>query len=154
MNRLKTYLGGTAAFLYFIFVMWWVILLLILSPMMLFTDIHTIRESGFSTSNVGVALIGMLGLFIGLSLLIPSIRKMYYKLPWLFPLVKILFVDVIIVGIAVSILNYGYEIRNTTRHNVFYILMIGQIIISRIAMCIYFNRRPVNHIGGEINGEG
>lgn len=154
VNRLKGYLGSTTAFIYFVLVMWWIILLLVLSPLMLFTDIQTIRESGFATSNVGMDLIGILGLFIGLSLLIPSIRKIYYKLPWLFPLVKILFIDVAIMGTAVSILNYGYEIGNATRHNIFYALMIGQIVVCRIAMCIYFHKKPIKHIGGEVNGKG
>jgi len=153
VNRLRVFLGSTSAFLYFVFVMWWVILLLILSPFMLLSDIQVIRKSGFSTSNVGEALIGILGLFIGLSLLIPPIRKMYYKIPWLFPLVKIFFIDVIILSIAVSILNYGYEIRNAVRHNIFYVLMIVQIVVSRIAMCFYFHKNPVKYIGGETNEE-
>ena len=59
--------------------------MLIFVPIGLIFDINTIRSSGFSTSNIGTTFIGIFGLFIGLSLLIPAFGKMYYKL-WMFPL--------------------------------------------------------------------
>lgn len=153
MNRLKSFLGSKSAFFYFIFVMCWVILLLAIAPLMLYSDINVIRESGFSVPNIGIELIGVLGLFIGLSLLIPSFRRMYYNLPWLFPFVKILFIDVIIMSFAIMILNYGYEVQNNTRHTIFFILMIVQIILCRAAMCIYFNKKPVRYIEGDVVDE-
>lgn len=151
MDRFKRLLGSTSAFLYFVLVMWWVIFLLIFSPLMLVSDIQVIRESGFATANTGLPLIGILGLFIGLSLLIPAFRRMYYKLPWLFPLVKILFIDVVIMGIAITILNYGYEIQSAIRHTIFYVLMIMQIVICRLGMCLYFHKRPAKFLGGELD---
>jgi len=154
LSRLKTLLGSTAAFLYFIFVMWWILLLLAFVPLGLFMDIQTIRSSGFSTTNIGTAFIGILGLFIGLSLLIPAFRKMYYKFPWLFPYVKIFYVNVVIMSVATLILNYGYEIQSSTRHTKFFILMLVQIVVCRFAMCIYFNKKPVKYIGGGVaNGQ-
>lgn len=149
MKKLKLFFGSLSAFLYFILVMWWIILLLAFLPIMLLDDIRIIMESGFSTVNSGMIFIGIFGLFIGLSLLIPSIRKMYYSLPWLFPYVRILYIDVVILGIATTILNYGYELQNTTRHAIFFILTIVQIVLCRIAMCIYLCRNPVKQIGGE-----
>lgn len=112
-------------------------------------DIQTIRSSGFSTTNIGLQLIGVLGLFIGLSLLVPALRKMYYKLPWLYSYVKIFYVNIVIMSIATLILNYGYEVQNSKRHSIFFILMVLQMVICRIGMCIYFNKKPVQYIGGQ-----
>lgn len=151
MSKLRSILGSTAAFIYFVLVMWWILLMLLFAPLGLLMDIQTVRSSGFSTTNIGMSFIGIFGLFIGLSLLIPALRKMYFKLPWMFPFVKILFVDVIIMTVATFILNYGYEIQNNTRHTAFFIIMIVQIILCRIAMSIYFNKKPVKHIGGGAN---
>lgn len=111
-------------------------------------DIQTIRSSGFSTTNIGLQLIGILGLFIGLSLLVPALRKMYYKLPWLYSYVKIFYVNIVIMSIATLILNYGYEVQNSKRHSIFFVLMVLQMVICRIGMCIYFNKKPVQYIGG------
>jgi hypothetical protein len=151
MSRLKGILVSTAALIYFITIMWWVLLLLIFVPIGLIGDITTIRSSGFSTTNIGPTLIGILGLLIGLSLLVPAFRKMYYKLPWLLPFVKILYPNVVIMSLATMLLNYGYEVQSPARHTLFYILMICQIIICRLLMCIYFSRRKVGYIGGNTN---
>lgn len=151
MDKLKSALGSAVAVIYFIAVMWWLLLLLLLVPIMSFSDIKAIRDSGFSTSNVSLTFIGVFGFLIGLSLLIPPCRKMYHKLPWLFPYVKILFIDVIIMGIAITILNFGYEVQSNLRHNTFFVFMVAQIIICRILMCIYFSRNKAYHIGGSAN---
>lgn len=153
MSKLKSYLGNTAAIIYFILVMWWMLLMLAIVPFTLLGNIQTIRSSGFSMANMGIMFMGLFGLFIGISLLIPAFRKMYYKLPWLFPYVKILYVNLVIMGVATLILNYGYEVQNSTRHTSFFMVMIAQIVICRIAMCIYFNKKPVKYIGGGVANE-
>jgi hypothetical protein len=153
VERLKSILGNMAAVIYFLAVMWWILLMLVFVPFVLVSDINTIRSSGFSTSNMGTTYIGVFGLFIGLSLLVPVFRKMYYKLPWMFPFVKILYLNVIIMSIATMILNYGYEVQSQTRHTVFFVLIICQIIICRIIMCIYFSKRKVQYIGGDADGQ-
>jgi CDP-diglyceride synthetase len=151
MGDLKSLLSNAAAVIYFMVVMLWLLLILIFAPIMLLNDIIVIRESGFSTSDFGTALIGVSGLFIGLSLLIPAFRKMYYKLPWMFPFVKIMYLNVVIMGIATMLLNYGYEVQNTSRHNQFFILMLCLIIICRALMCVYFDKKKVQYIGGHTN---
>ncbi len=153
MSKLKNLLGNTAAAIYFLAVMWWMLIMLIFAPIGLFSDINTILKSGFSTSNIGPAFIGVFGLFIGLSLLIPAFRKMYYKLPWIFPFVKILYPNVVIMSIATMLLNYGYEVQSPLRHNLFFIIMICQIIVCRALMCIYFSKKQVQYIGGDTDGE-
>ena len=148
MSKPKGFFGSVAALIYFLTVMWWVLLLLPFVVLMLFTDIGVIRSSGFSTVNTGISFVAIFGLLLGLSLLIPAFRKMYYKLPWLFPYVKIMYLNLIIMSIAVALLNYGYEVQNPARHTLFFILMIIQIIICRLLMSLYFSRNRVPYIGG------
>lgn len=146
MNTLKNLLGSTAAAIYFIFPMLLVILVLIFTPLMFSTDVSSITGSGFAGPNTSASIIGVCGLSIGLSLVIPPLRKMYLTLPWLYPFVKIFFIDMIILNIGITILNYGYQVNSEARHTLFYMLMIVQIVVCRIVMCIYFRIRPVDRI--------
>ena len=152
MNEIKNFLANTAAVIYFIAVMLPTIPLLIFVPVLsLLIDITTIRVSGFASTNAGSAFIGVLGMIIGISLLIPAFRRMYYKLPWLFPLVKIFYVNVVITSIATIIMNFGYEIQDETRHNIFFGLTITEIFIGRILMSLWFNKRKIEYIGRQVN---
>lgn len=153
MGRLKDFLGNAAAVIYFFVVMLILMLMLIIVPFILISEISTIREVGFATSTIGTTFIGVFGIFIGISLLVPVFRKMYYKLPWMFPFVKILFFDVVVLSIGVMILNFGYEVQSESRHTLFFILMLIQLILCRAAMCIYFSKKKVQYIGGDTNGQ-
>ncbi len=144
MNRTSSIAGNAIAIIYFVLVMWWVIILLAIVPVMLFTDINTVLESGFATTDIGLTFMGIFGLFIGLSLLIPPCRRIYHKLPWLYTYVRILFLDVIIMCIALTILNRGYEVQSEARHSLFFTLMVAQIVLCRVAMCIYLRKKPVS----------
>lgn len=136
-------LSNIVALLYFIFPMSLVMLILLLQPLMLPKEISTIIDSGFAGPNYARGLVGMFGLVIGLSMLIPPLRKIYQVLPWFYPFIKIFFINFIIVNIGLSILHYGYEVNNEARHTMFYALMTAQLVICRIAMCVYFKYRPV-----------
>lgn len=152
MEKIKSFLGNIAVIIYFITVMWWILLLLPLVPISLIVDISSIYSSGFSKgTNTGIEFIGILGLFIGLSLLVPAFRKMYDKFPWMFPYVKILYGNVVILGIGTTLLNYGYQVQSEARHTFFLVFTVVQIIVCRILMCIYYNKRKVQHIGGNIS---
>jgi hypothetical protein len=59
-----------------------------------------------------------------------------------------MYLNLIIMSIAVALLNYGYEVQNPARHTLFFILMIIQIIIFRLLMSLYFSRNRVPYIGG------
>lgn len=146
MNKLKNLLGSTAAAIYFIFPMSFVIFLLLFMPLGFLTDVDAMRSSGFAGPNTAGSFIGMCGLIIGLSILIPPLRKMYTALPWLYSFIKILYVDLIILNIGIAILNYGYQVNNEARHTLFFVLMIVQIAVCRLAMCFYFKIRPVKRI--------
>lgn len=146
MSLLKNLLRNIGVILYFIYFMLITILLLILYPLMFLTEVSSIRNSGFAGPNNSIIFIGICGLFIGLSMLIRPLRKMYYALPWLYSFVKIFFVNLIILCAGVSILNYGYQTVNETRHSLFFALMIFQIIVSRIAMSFYFKIKPARFL--------
>lgn len=146
MKKLKNLLGYIIATIYFIFPMCLVLLMLILMPLFFITDVSTVRSSGFAGQNTAGLFIGMCGLFTGVSLVIPPLRKMYRVLPWLYSFVKIFYVNLIILGIGLIILNFGYQTQNNTRHTVFFILMILQVVICRLAMCIYFKIKPAKII--------
>lgn len=151
VDKIKHVVGNLCAVLYFLSVMWWLLLLLMLDPIMQVTDIYEIRNYGFSTFGTAPTGIWIYGLFIGLSLLVPALRRIYYKFPWMFTFVKIAYLNALIMMVAVMLLNYGYEVQNPTRHNLFFILMICQIIICRILMCAYFSRKKVQYVGGSTN---
>ena len=146
MNKLKKLLGSMAIALYYFYFMLIVILLLIIYPIMFPSEVSSIINSGFAGPNNSIIFIGICGLFIGLSMIIPPLRKTYYVMPWLYSFVKIFYINLIVLCVGVSILNYGYQTVNETRHALFFALMIFQIIVSRIAMCFYFNIKPARFL--------
>lgn len=151
MRNWKSLLGTIAAWIYFLAVMTWLLPLLFIVPIMTLSDMATVVESGFSIPDTGIYYIAVFGLFIGLSLVIPVFRKMYDKLPWMFPYVKIMFINTIIVSVALLILNYGYEVQSDSRHSVWTIVMVVQIILCRILMSLYFHRQKAALTGGMAN---
>ncbi|MEW8993249.1 hypothetical protein [Clostridium sp.] len=146
MKKIKNLLGYIIATIYFIFPMCLILLMLILMPLFFITDVSTVRSSGFAVPNTADLFIGTCGFFIGVSLLIPPLRKMYRVLPWLYSFVKIFYTNLIVLGIGLVILNFGYQTQNDTRHTIFFMLMILQVVICRLAMCIYFKTKPAKTI--------
>ena len=146
MNRMKKLLGGTAVTLYFIYGMGLALLILIFMPIGFLLDVDTILTSGFATADMAVEFISITGLIIGISMVIPSLRKIYKVFPWMYSFVKIFYFNLIILCVGLSILNKGYEVTNTTRHTIALIIMIIQIIICRLYMCLYFKKKPVKSI--------
>ena len=77
---------------------------------------------------------------------VPAFRKCFDKLPWLFPYIIILTADVTILSIGIEILNFGYQTQNDSRHTLFLVIMILQMILCRIAMCIYCHKKPIKNV--------
>jgi hypothetical protein len=146
MKDLKNLLGNIIAAIYFVCPMSLVLLMLIFMPLVFIGYVIAVRSSGFAGLNSGVPAIEVCGLLIGLSLLIPPLRRMYRKLPWLFPLVEVLFINLVIMGIAMCILNKGYEVVDTSHQAKFFILMIVELIVGRIAACMFFKFKPIKYI--------
>ena len=153
MKKFFSIVGSILSAIGFLALMGWVIFLLPIIPLkIILTDIGLVRAVGFSRGFSGIAdtvnFIWILGIPIALSLRIPAFRKMYYRLPWMYPYVKIYYLNLVIMAIALIILNYGYEVQNETRHTIFFILMLLEIVIGRVLMSIYFNWKNAEHIGG------
>ena len=147
--RWRFVLNSCLAVLFFFFVMTWLMLLLIFVPILILWEIYTVRTSGVSVTNDHLAFAGTAAFMIGISLVIPAFRLIYRALPWLFAYVKMFFLNLIILSVALLILNYGYEVQNSDRHKLFFILMIVQIVVCRLAMSVYFHRRPEKPWGRE-----
>ncbi|MFS0574037.1 hypothetical protein AB1K83_00235 [Sporosarcina sp. 179-K 3D1 HS] len=143
---MKRQLAALAATMYFLFPMSLVLLTLVITPLLFVSDVGAIRSSGFAGPQASEALVGFCGLFIGISMLVPAFRRMYRALPWLYPFVTIFFINLIIANVALMILNTGYEVSSSTRHTIFTIFMIVFIIGARLAMSIYFRKRPVTSV--------
>ncbi|MCL2354495.1 MAG: hypothetical protein FWC68_01120 [Oscillospiraceae bacterium] len=129
-----------------------VLFLLVIAPIMLISDMRAVFRSGFATMNQLQTWLILLGIFLAPTLLIPGMRRLYYeKIPCLFAIVVMFFVNIIILGIAVMILNHGYSVQNSDRHTLFTIIMIAQIVGCRFLMSIYFHKKRVPY-GGGMNG--
>lgn len=140
---MKKWLSNIAAFLWFIGVLVWILLLMPIIILMLPSDISTIIKSGFGTQTIGFIFLMMIGLVVGITMLVPAFRNCFRKLPWLYPYVTILTADIAIIAIAEELLNYGYSVQSETRHTMFLIIMIVQIVVCRLGMCIYCHKKPM-----------
>ncbi len=142
MRTVKNVLGNLMAFSYFLFPMFAILLVMLFSPLFFLTEVSSMRDSGFAGPGSAEAFIGACGLCIGISLLIPYLRRMYRALPWLFSFVKIMYINVVILMTGTLILRYGYEVNDEARHSLYFLLMIAFTIVCRLIMCIYFKLRP------------
>ena len=86
-------------------------------------------------------------LFIAPSFLIPGLRRMYYRLPWLEPLVIFIVMDTTILCIGYEILNFGYQVVDPGRHLLFTILAVIWLIGARVVQCFFFKKRPIQFAG-------
>ena len=140
---MKKWLSNIAAILWFIGVLMWFLLLMPIIILMLPRDISVIIESGVGIQTTGFILLMIIGLVVGITMLVPAFRNCFRKLPWLYPYVTILTADIAIIAIAEELLNYGYSVQSESRHTIFLILMIIQIVVCRIGMCIHCYKKPM-----------
>ncbi len=144
---------GIPAILFIIIAFWLVIffmpLLVICSPGMY---LPAIIGSGFANPSINESFIMFISIFsflIGLSILVPQFRKMYYTFPWLYPYVKVLFIDYIICILTIMIVNFGYTEDGDSRKLLFKILAILFLIVARLVQCVYFKYRKSTALGGQ-----
>ncbi|MBF0779664.1 MULTISPECIES: hypothetical protein [unclassified Granulicatella] len=109
----------------------------------LFDSIHTVLQSGFGTTQVALSILAIVSLFSGITMLVPLFRKNFYKYPWLYPYIIILTVNLAILAVGIEILNYGYQVQNEARHTLFFWIMVVQLIVSRLAFCIFCHKKTV-----------
>lgn len=137
------------ATIWFFCVLLWTLLMMLFVLIMLPSDITSMMKSGFSTQTVGFIFLFLFGIVYGITMLVPAFRKCFYKLPWLYAYIIIITADILIISIGEQILNYGYSVQNDTRHTIFFWLMIMQIVVCRIAMCIYCHKKPMRIVRDE-----
>ena len=144
---MKKWLSNIVAVLWFFGVVLGSILFMIvffLFFLMTFSDdISSVLSSGFATQTIGLFYIMMFSVIFGITMVVPAFRKCFYKLPWLYPLITILMADIAILVFAEEILNYGYSVQNDSRHSLFFAIMIIQMIVCRLAMCLYCFKKPL-----------
>lgn len=140
---MKKWISNILSILWFFGVLVWMLLILPFAILMLPMDISTILESGFSTQTIGFTILLVLGLAFSITMFVPAFRKCFDKLPWLFPYIVILTADVTILSIGIEILNFGYQTQSDSRHTIFLVIMILQLVLCRIAMCIYCHKKPL-----------
>lgn len=140
---MKEWISNIAAVLWFFGVLIWVLLMLLIALIILPGDITSIMESGFGTQSSGFTFLSLFGLISGITMLVPAFRKCFRKLPWLYPYITILTADVAILSIGIELLNYGYKVQSDARHTLFFVLMVVQIVVCRIAMCIFYHKKPM-----------
>ncbi len=144
-NKFMNALSNLVAILWFVGMLLPLVLCLWFIPLGLFMDIGTIRTSGFSTVNSGFTMFGAFGLMFAITMIVPWFRKCFKKLPWLYSYVIVFMADILIIAFGILILNYGYEVQSESRHTLFYIIMLVQIIVCRLAMCVYLKWKPLNY---------
>ena len=79
-------------------------------------------------------------MFVGMSMVVPSLKTIYQKYPWLYHYCMILLSDIFILSISEWIMNYGYQVVDPKRHTLFMVLAIIQFIVCRIMMGYYFKK--------------
>ncbi len=145
-NGFKNAISNLVSILWFIGIVFPLILELFFIPFGLLIDMNTILTSGFASNTAGFSLFGALGIMASITMLVPCFRKCFKKLPWLYSYVVTLLLDILIIVVGIAILNYGYEVQSEARHRLFCILMIVQMVVCRIAMCMYFKMKPLKYM--------
>jgi len=147
INSEKNNLANVSLILFFILIILPLLIILYLLPIALIClEIDEIISSGFSEINSTFFIMWILVTVSALTMLIPYIKNIYKKLPWLYMYIQVFTIDAIIVVVGVYILNKGYEIQNSERHTLFYILMMVFFLISRLTMCIYYKKNPIKFL--------
>lgn len=141
---MKNIISNMLACLWFFCVLIWVVLLIFLAILMvLFSDIIVMLKSGFATQTVGFMFCFVFGFILAITGWVPAFRRCYYKLPWLYPLCSILYMNLFILSISEAILAKGFQVISTPRHIATIVIMVIQMIVCRIAMCIYLKKKPL-----------
>jgi hypothetical protein len=103
-------------------------------------DIISTETSG---ENIGFAFIAMICFFFSFPMIIPKFRLIFKKLPWLYTYIILALLNILLMSVGILIINYGYEVKNTSRHFLFLVFMIVWMIIGRLSICLYCKFNPI-----------
>lgn len=144
--RNRSAIASACSLFYFVFIMLPVAFFLL--PISIFwsiAKIFDVIQIGFSGTS-GMVMVFLITLFIAPSMLIPGVKRMYQRLPWLEAYCVQGTLDLTILIIALEILNFGYSVVSTQRHVLFIGFMLLWIIGARALQCWWFNRHPITYI--------
>lgn len=108
-------------------------LLVILAPIYFIFDVSRFFING-TINNTCLTMLYVFGVFGGASMLIPVVRKSYDIVPWMYFFVKVIFLDLMIMGVTLKSI---FIINN---QEISLLIMLLIFIILRIIMCIYVSR--------------
>ena len=146
------WISNIAAVLWFFGMLMWMALVLLFVLLMLPTEITATMENGFAMQSSGSTFLLVFTFIFSISMLVPAFRKCFYALPWLYPYITILTADIAILSIGIEILNYGYQVQSDTRHTLFFWVMLAQMVVCRMALCIFCHKKPMR-IAREDDGQ-
>lgn len=111
--------------------------------MLTFHDIPAMINSGFVGTTIGFKAFGSMCFFIGITCLVPGLRDIFQIFPWLYPFTMMLMMNLFIVALAEFILEQGFSVISSPRHEITVLLMIIQVIVCRYIMCLYLHKKPM-----------
>ena len=109
----------------------------------LFFSIIGMLKSGSSLGTLGFAYLAIASFIFSITGWVPTFRKCYYKLPWLYPFSMMALMNLFNLSLEEIILSKGFQVINPLRHIITIIIMIIQITVCRLIMCIYFKKNPM-----------
>lgn len=145
MAKSKISFSDVLSAVYLVFMIPWIFFML-MGDLMAIMSTGVILTSGFSNTSVMVVVGGCL-MFIAPSFLIPALRRMYYRLPWLEPLILFIVIDSLILCIGYEILNFGYQVVDPDRHVMFTLLAVVWLVGARAVQCFVLKKHPIEFAG-------
>lgn len=120
-----------------------VFLILLFSPFMAVSEMRAVFEHGVPKSNMYFILLFMISFILYLSMRIKAFRKIYDKIPVLWPLSQMLFIT--LAGLAFGLLFMNLWAENALIPKVIaVILAIISFLLVRTFMSYWFSKYPVS----------
>ena len=133
------FLSNVIGFLWFFFMYDLMILFCGIGLVKIIGNIASMVESGFvSNPAEGFIVLGVFTIFYAMTEWVPSFRKCYKKMPWLYAFCTFLLTNIFIFAITEWILTKGLGTLNTTRYVIALVLAILQIFLCKYWIGKYF----------------
>jgi hypothetical protein len=150
---MRSFFSGVLSWGYFlIFMVPTLLFMIVLNFFSIFIMIYTLM-TGYSTRIPWEWSIAMSAFILGFPLVIPFFKGMYNSFPWLYPLAKMLFINLAICYVGNGILDHGFEISDGARHFGYFLLLVLQLVLCRGLMSLYFAFKPESRRGTSMSRE-
>lgn len=117
-------------------------LILLLSPIMTFTDIVAVHQHGAPKTNM-LTFLFFISFILYLSMRIQSFRRIYQKIPVLWPLSQILFIGTTGLSFGLFFMNLWAE-NEVISKTVAIILTIISFLLARVFMSYWYRKYPIS----------